>query len=87
MAAAIVVFVGTACLVIGCSTEDNEAEDRNGVNSETSSDHREFKNVVIFLVDTLRADRLGIYDYGRDTSPNIDAFAADAVLFERAFSV
>ncbi len=87
MAAASAVFVGAACFVGGCSTGDNEVEATNAVTSEAGSDQHEFKNVVIFLVDTLRADRLGIYDYGRDTSPNIDAFAADAVLFERAFSV
>jgi arylsulfatase A-like enzyme len=41
-------------------------------------------NLVLFLVDTLRADRLGCYGYPRPVSPNLDAFAADAVLFERA---
>jgi arylsulfatase A-like enzyme len=43
-------------------------------------------NVVLVLIDTLRADHLGAYGYTRPTSPNLDAFAADAVLFTRAFS-
>jgi arylsulfatase A-like enzyme len=43
-------------------------------------------NVVLILVDTLRADHLGAYGYGRDTSPNLDAFAASGVLFEDARS-
>ncbi|MCW5893541.1 MAG: sulfatase-like hydrolase/transferase [bacterium] len=43
-------------------------------------------NIVLVLIDTLRADHLGTYGYSRPTSPNIDAFAADAVLFEQAFS-
>ncbi|MFT4711090.1 MAG: arylsulfatase A-like enzyme [Bacteroidia bacterium] len=34
------------------------------------------RNVVLIVVDTLRADRLGCYDYDRDTSPNIDGMAA-----------
>src|SRR4028118_2272990 len=42
------------------------------------------RNVIFILVDTLRADRLGIYGYGRDTSPNVDAFARGAVLFPHA---
>lgn len=41
-------------------------------------------NVLVYLVDTLRADRLGCYGYGRPVSPHLDAFADGAVLFERA---
>ena len=41
-------------------------------------------HVLIFLVDTLRADHLGSYGYHRPTSPNIDRFAESAVLFENA---
>lgn len=43
-------------------------------------------NVVLISVDTLRADHLGCYGYHRNTSPNIDRLASDAVLFENAFS-
>ena len=45
------------------------------------------KNVVIILIDTLRADHLGCYGYPRETSPNIDRLAAESVVFDRAFSV
>ena len=41
-------------------------------------------NVVVYLVDTLRPDHLGIYGHPRDTSPQIDAFARDATLFRNA---
>jgi arylsulfatase A-like enzyme len=41
-------------------------------------------NVLVILVDTQRADRLGAYGYQRPTSPNLDAFAAGAHLFEDA---
>jgi len=43
-------------------------------------------NVLLISVDTLRADHLGTYGYARPTSPNIDRFASDAVVFLRAFS-
>ncbi len=39
--------------------------------------------IVLISLDTLRADHLGCYGYSRDTSPNIDVFVKDAVLFEQ----
>jgi arylsulfatase A-like enzyme len=39
-------------------------------------------NVVLVLIDTLRADHLGAYGYARPTSPTFDALARDSVLFE-----
>src|SRR5262249_310461 len=38
-------------------------------------------SVLLYVVDTLRADHLGCYGYGRPTSPHIDAFARQATLF------
>ena len=40
--------------------------------------------VIIYLVDTLRADHTGPYGYARPTTPALDAFAKDAVVFEEA---
>jgi|CXWL01.1.fsa_nt_gi arylsulfatase A-like enzyme len=41
-------------------------------------------NVVIFVVDTLRRDHLGVYGYSRPTSPNVDAFSRESVVFDQA---
>ena len=38
-------------------------------------------DVIVYLIDTLRADHLGVYGYPRPTSPEIDTFARDATLF------
>jgi arylsulfatase A-like enzyme len=43
-------------------------------------------NVLVVVIDTLRADRLGCYGAARETSPAIDALAADGVLFEEAIA-
>jgi arylsulfatase A-like enzyme len=43
-------------------------------------------NIVFIVLDTHRADRLGCYGYTRNTSPNIDAFAETATLFENAIT-
>ena len=41
-------------------------------------------NIILIVIDTLRADHLGCFGYHRNTSPNIDAFAAESVLFTKA---
>jgi choline-sulfatase len=43
-------------------------------------------NVLIITVDTLRADRLGVYGNTEGLTPNIDALAKDGVVFEHAAS-
>jgi arylsulfatase A-like enzyme len=43
-------------------------------------------NLIVYLIDTLRADHLGSYGYARETSPTLDALAAEGVLFENAYS-
>ena len=43
-------------------------------------------NIIIYLVDTLRADHLSLYGYPRATSPQLEEFAGDAVRFDRAYS-
>ena len=43
-------------------------------------------NVVVIVVDTLRADRLSSYGHNRPTTPNIDRWAKQGVLFERAYA-
>jgi arylsulfatase A-like enzyme/Flp pilus assembly protein TadD len=42
--------------------------------------------VIIFSIDTLRADRLPAYGYKAIRTPNIDRVVADGVLFENAYS-
>lgn len=43
-------------------------------------------NVVLVVIDTLRADRLGCYGYERPLTPHLDALARRGVRFERAYS-
>ena len=62
-----------ACLTvsIGC-VEDEQPSDR--------------LHVVLVTIDTLRADRLGIHGYERDTSPALDRFFESGTAFTRATS-
>lgn len=43
-------------------------------------------NVILISLDTVRADHLSAYGYERDTSPFLEALAAEGVLFERAYA-
>ncbi len=52
---------------------------------QSNKNHKKF-NVILIVIDALRADHLGCYGYKRDTSPNIDKFAKEGVLFTKAFS-
>jgi arylsulfatase len=43
-------------------------------------------NVILILVDTLRADHLGTYGYTKQVSPNLDAFARGSTTYENAIA-
>jgi len=50
----------------------------------TPAEPRPARDVILIVIDTLRADHLGCYGYDRETSPNIDGLAARGVRFENA---
>ncbi|QDV10084.1 Arylsulfatase [Planctomycetes bacterium Poly30] len=43
-------------------------------------------NVIYVVVDTQRLDRLGCYGYPKDTTPHIDRFAEESIVFEDAYT-
>ncbi|MCI0605608.1 sulfatase-like hydrolase/transferase [bacterium] len=47
---------------------------------------KQIQHIFIVSADALRADHLGCYGYARPTSPDIDLFSKDAVIFENAIS-
>jgi arylsulfatase A-like enzyme len=47
---------------------------------------QELPNVIVIVVDALRADHLSSYGYERDTSPYIDTLVKEGVHFENAIS-
>jgi len=51
------------------------------MNAESS----DIENVLLVVIDALRADRVGVYD-GGSLTPNIDALAEDGEVFDRCFS-
>jgi len=43
-------------------------------------------NVLLYIVDTLRADSLGCYGNDETATPQIDAFASEGVVYENAYA-
>lgn len=48
--------------------------------------HRPDANLLVITIDALRADHVGAYGYRRAITPNIDALAARATRFARAYA-
>ena len=66
-------FVLSGLFAVGCLHKSN-------ISPKT------FHNVLLISIDTCRADRLSCYGYGLLTTPNIDALAAESILFENVIS-
>jgi arylsulfatase len=58
-----------------------------GAGPGAGNDAKEEYNFIFISIDALRADHLGCYGYKRNTSPNIDKFARNHILFENFFTV
>jgi arylsulfatase A-like enzyme len=61
-------------------------EGRGRPTASTSGSGRGSKNVILIVMDTVRAESLGLYGYPRDTTPQLAKLASRGVLFDRAFS-
>lgn len=54
--------------------------------ARTAEEPRPAPDVLLVTIDTLRADHLSAYGYGRHTSPTLDRLAEDGALFEVAYA-
>ena len=43
-------------------------------------------NILLVVIDTLRADHVGCYGYERNTTPNLDAFARDCIVYTNCYA-
>lgn len=48
---------------------------------------RKMPNLVLITLDTTRRDHLSLYGYNRKTTPHLDQFAHDGIVFDNAYSV
>lgn len=77
-ALAVMIASWTVSVMAGC---------RDGEGGASSADARPARpNVILIVVDTLRADHLSHYGYARDTSLPLDGLRARSTLFTRALA-
>jgi arylsulfatase A-like enzyme len=71
----------------GCDDDRELAvgQPRSGQHDELSAPAAP-PNIILIVIDNLRADHLGAYGYDRPTSPYIDGLAAAGLLFRNAFA-
>jgi arylsulfatase A-like enzyme len=50
------------------------------------SKRKEMPNLVLFGIDSIRADHMSLYGYHRQTTPNIEKFAKGGTVFEKNYS-
>lgn len=70
-----------------CSGQDarRESEPTDGQMTGLPAAASRAPAIVLVAIDATRPDHLGVYGYRRPTSPNLDAFAANAAVFRNAF--
>jgi arylsulfatase A-like enzyme len=59
---------------------------RNPLPEGAVSDPETGQPIILIVIDALRPDHLGCYGYGRDTSPMLDKFADQGIIFTRYFA-
>lgn len=70
------VFSGQSTPVAAAAWANPEVTAGSDAERETASN-----NLILISLDTLRADRLGVYGYQRETSPNLDRFTEPGLVF------
>jgi len=78
--------VGVLMLIVGGGLTAWRALQRRSAYASLPTAQAGAPNVLVLLLDTVRASALSMYGYARTTSPHMDALAAGGTLFEQAVS-
>ena len=72
--------------VLTCYGREIWAEHRAQARARLPENPAGAKNVILIVLDTVRARSLSLYGYPRDTTPNLRRLGAKGVRFDRAFA-
>jgi arylsulfatase A-like enzyme len=78
-------LIGAPLIATGFAASRYEAP-RLPASPAASALHAPVRNVVLIVLDTLRADHIGALGGAPDLTPRLDAFSQSAVSFERCFA-
>jgi len=84
--AALIVIALTLYLVLSSGVLSRGPKSAGEVKKLLGSLSTQDLNILLFTLDTTRADHLGCYGYPRIETPNIDRLAAEGFLFQNATS-
>ena len=68
--------------LMGCIQNEGKTDD----NKEATFNLCPDCNVLLITIDALRADHMGCYGFVRNTSPRMDEFCGESIVFEQAVS-
>jgi arylsulfatase A-like enzyme len=81
----IVIILAIASMSISTIMAFKKKSRLNLPESNSSSNEAE-PNIILIVIDTLRADFLSCYGYPKKTSPYIDTMSTKGILFEKAYA-
>lgn len=65
---------------------EKEAREKESALTQQGFTKLKKPDIIVYVVDTLRADHVSCYGYKRETTPNLDRFASEHALFKNAYS-
>jgi arylsulfatase A-like enzyme len=79
-------MISLSLITLGMSCFLKQSPYIKNFNFEVSPLTGNHPNIILIVMDTVRADHLSLYGYERDTTPNIRNFAKEATLYPHSFS-
>jgi len=75
--------MGLLIISVACGKDVNTStEPSSATETEAQTAAYPNSNVILISIDTLRADHMSLYGYDRDTTPHLEDFAREAVVFD-----
>ena len=79
-------ILATILILVICAVNWERFESARVAAAGLPAATKDAPNVLIIVMDTVRADHLSALGYPRATTPNLDQIASEGVIFENAFS-